>query len=995
MAEPRGFVVVGDTDWWASDRRSVQVALDSTLRKVRSSFWSSGQQGVVSAGSRSIGSTPIYARVRITEGSAVNTIGFGLVPATQSTYTTLHTASGNAFFYNGNIYVNGSSVQSGLGSLTAGDALGVEIYDDSGTPKVQFWKNGSTLGSAHTIADSEYSLAAQFGAASLALTLDTDAKDLADLPSDAQPWGAAARVADRGGYSPGATVLDPARVSSAGLTIDAFRRTVTGVADGSWRAVGAVPARVAGTARRLVYFEVLNESAGTSTHGGLNRSTDAALDAYVGNTAESWGCSSLTGATWHSGASNATGAVTWGAGKRLGVLWDSVNSIWFLVDGVLIGGGDPEANTGARYTNVTGSVQPAVSQLGSTAGRARLCTHAREQLYRPSYAEAWDGADLLPEQHFADRLKRAPSVRREVSYYPWANQRNRGAAIGNLDLNNADGEFDALSEYDLRDQSIIAYRVRDDGSTVREFTGLVDGVTQPDARTCRIAVADVSAKLDVRVAAKRFAVGSVLQAPVEARIGTTLTSDVCQEPRSSFFVYDRGLEVTSFSREDSEDGCGFRRTVNPAGLQSVYSLNVFRVVEAIAVPNQDLTLWTGTAPNSWDTAVAGTASVARDGVNDRLTVDSGNNVAVAAFQANFVSGKRYSVQIEYTAYNNAWEIALWASDSAADAFAGTGQNLGDVAKPAGAASGIVTLTATIGISRTYGALRASGTGSIKIESVRVWEVGATDEIGTAVDYLVDQLGAAVVPYSFGLTASTTGSFRDNTLGDYSAEQPTIRAMIDAAVESQLMDYYPDASGTLQFVDLVAPEDVTTVASGLLGSIAESDIYGEMTVADDYAPRLTDRARFNRNFALHTDEDIAGAVSTDERQRLTSEGPVNQLDVSSATNSYDARAFHPFYSFAVNGPIWERTIRGELIDTPDPLATDSDIPLWALHRAYAKRRRFYRFRLSREKFDELALRPGGVCEVTHRRYGLSAGKNLMCVAIEPQLMSPTVAVTFWG
>ena len=994
MDEPRGYVVVGETDWWDVGERNADnlvVSVDSRLRNANAQFWTTGTRSIYSAGRVRPGPAPVYAEFLTVFSGATTTIGVGVSRATYSGTDARATGAGlGAAFYFGNTYNGtGTAVDSGLGNTTGGDVLGLLMWLDGDDGRVQFSRNGTPLGSALTVdADTEYSLCGLFGGVR-GLVMCVDAGDpFADFPAGAQPWGAAARVADRGGYSRAATVFTR---SDSDFTLDSFARTSSGSAVVTGLSICDDAPRLSNSAAIFyVEFPVEVDSGVAGIIGLESRNL---------STANSVGGSGGFGFFIHTGEkrtgsvnvsySSATGAAS---NERFGVLWEpSSGKVYFSKNEVILNSGDPKAGTGFAFDTATGDLVPAVTPF---QGRIRLCTHAREQQHRPSYAEAWDGSDLLPEQHFTDRLRRAPSVRREVSYYPWANQRNRGAAIGNVELGNADGVFDALSDWDLRDQEIIAYRVRDDGSTVREFTGLIDGVTLPDARTCRIAVADVSAKLDVRVDSPVFAVGQVESAPVLPQNGTTLTSDVCQEPRSAFAVLDQGLAVTSFVREDTDSVAAFRRTVSPAGLQSVQTLRVQRIVQALSIPNQDLEDWIGTDPDAWDTAAGGTGSVARDGANNRLVVNAGNNTAVAGFECGFSGGTPYSIQIAYTAYNNAGEVRFWASDSAADALSGVGENYALINQPSGPSSGLITLSVDIGAGRLYGIIRATGTASITIDYVRAWETEDTSLPADAMDYLINERAGSVLSYEF---SSFGGNYpRTNFVGPWSQENPTIRMLVESINGSLLLDYFTDQNGDLRFAALIPPEEVTLAADGFLGEIAESDVYGDVSVSDDYAPALTDQARFNPNFVQHSDGDIAGAVTTEDRQYLTSEGKVNKLDLGASALARAAKPFHPFYSFAVDGPIWERVIVGDLTDDPDPLSVSlTDKPLILLHRCYASRRRFYRLRISRTKADELALRPGGVVDLTHRRYGLSIGKNLLVIVIEPQLMSPTVSLTLWG
>jgi hypothetical protein len=824
---------------------------------------------------------------------------------------------------------------------------------------------------------------------SVSLVLRCDAPELRYLPAGAQPWGAAALVADRGGYSPGATLWN---ASEGTISVDAFRKTATYTGldanKGSHRADNSPDHS---RAHRLLFVEFSTEIAGSENfYMGLHP-FDTSVG-YLGTAATSYAVS--TNGTKRNNDTN-TVAATWtrADGNRYGVFWDpSTGNIWFALNGV-VAEGDPEAGTGASFTSAVGLRLVPAATWEADGQRIRLCTHAREQLYRPAYAEAWDGADLLPEQHFIDRLKRAPSVRREVSYYPWANQRNRGAAIGDLDLNNADGALDALSEYDLRDQPIIAYRARDDGSTAREFTGLVDGVTQPDARTCRIVIADTIAKLNVRIDSPVFALGQPELIDVTPRIGLSNTYDVCQFTDNAFSVYDAGLLETDWERDDTAEFSGFTRTDSVFGRQSVRGLEVLRSLGAVAILNGEFTVWTGGEPDDWDVFTSGIgSSVTQNGSAAVFSIPTGS--AIALLFQNFTSedNTRYAFRIKVNAvsFGTGVNFTVGIGAETTDLFNTHGDlpEVGEFVAYVDVATGAAT-NLNISLNTAVGS-----SASIEIDSISVFKADETSSVEKALTYLVEDL--ALQPATFWSYTAHFGEYSPGIIGFWTNSRPTVRLVFDEVCESVLVDYYPDEYGVQKLAWLVPPEEVDSADAEWCGEIAERDMYGELSVADDYAPRLSTIGEYQRNYAQHNDGEIAGAATAEIRTYFTSVGRENVLDVSSP-GAGDAGPLHPFYAFANSAPPMPRLCVNDFNNSNTPIGGYAafDNRLIMLYRCYMQRRRFYRFRLSREKFDELNLRPGGVCEVTHRRYGLSSGKNMMCVAVEPQLMSPTVAVTFWG
>src|SRR5690606_14935536 len=133
--------------------------------------------------------------------------------------------------------------------------------------------------------------------------------------------------------------------------------------------------------------------------------------------------------------------------------------------------GDPETGAGATgaltTTGFTTRLADIVPAVCPSASRWRLCTHAREQLYRPAYAQAWDGADVLPEQHFRGLLGNDPYVERAISFPQWGRRSTASEPVGAIELLNAGGHYNALREWTLRDQAVSCYEL-DTGSGVPE-----------------------------------------------------------------------------------------------------------------------------------------------------------------------------------------------------------------------------------------------------------------------------------------------------------------------------------------------------------------------------------------------------------------------------------------------------------------------------------------------------------------------------------------------
>jgi hypothetical protein len=829
-----------------------------------------------------------------------------------------------------------------------------------------------------------------------------DADDLLYLPAGCQPWGAAARVADVGGYSPSASSFDSTRVSASGLTLDSYSKAVTANADSTWRSISTASLRSADG--RMRYFEFLLEETGRYLVGAVQQG--ASLSSYPGINTTSWGYYPVDGNTYYNGTTVATGVTGTAVEDRLGVLWDGGAKIWFVKNGTVIGGGDPEAGTGAHHTNVSGNLYPHVGLNGSIGqARVRICTHAREQLYRPAYAEAWDGADILPEQHYTARLGAAPTVRRSVSYVPWAGGGSRGAPIGSIDIDNADGVYDEVIDSDIRDEDCVAYRLDDAWIARREWAGIIDSVQTPSASALRVFVASYFTKLAIRVDSPVFAVGNPELVPGVSRQGSTITRDVSQLTANAFSVYDQGVVVSSWARADTADYSGFTRTVNPAGLQSVRELNVLRTIAAISISNNDFASWTGSpeTPTNWTVLEKFGGNVYRNGDSCVLSTNNPGDSAAVWHAYSFVSGKRYAFRVNIDAFTSPLSdleviIKLGSAPTGLPVLNNNYASLFYYQGEAPATGEHVVFIDCVSNATGFAIhlYQSTGVSSVSIDDVTVFEADETYTPSKAFSYLIEDIGGQAS--TFWEYSSPLSPYSPGRVGHWTDDRPTIDSMVYEILDSLLCDVYQDSDGVTKLAWLTPPDEVTSASDLWLGEVAESEVFGDLTVEDDLAPNLSTRAEYQRNYIQHSDGDIAGSVSNADRQYFTSERKENQLFITGAGSpASEAGNLHPFYVFAEEAPAMPRVLVNDFTteDTPSDGSTTVDNRLILLHRCYAVRRRFYSFAISRNKSDALGVHPGGVLELTHARYGLSGGKNLMIVSVETNLTSPTTYLTCWG
>lgn len=986
------FVVVGDADCWSVERRNPLVVVDSRLSSVENPFYVSGSQGV-----------RCTKVVHFDQGSDVyiefeagapgwtsgftSALRFAAIPA-ESAWdhaTNIESLAGAVVYVtNGSLYFSGTLSQSGLGTVVSpGVRAGLRLYDDNGTALAQWYVNGAAFGSAYTVAFGSYvaACAMAFGGAgnsNRGAILRADGDDQRFRPASSQPWGAAARVALVGGYSRPADGLD---VAHASVTVYG-RRSVTHSAAGfGYSARGT---QTPSTQLRYVEFQVeaLSAEGGAAVSVGL-ATTALDLGFQVGRFATGWGYRG-NGTRYHNNSSVSVG-VTYTVGDRPGVVWDpATGGVWFTKNGALLAG-DPEAGTGAYYTNATGAIVPAVSP--GNLGRVRVATHAREQLYRPSYAEAWDGADALPEQHYRGRLASEMEITTGVWFpWPWGGSRS-GSPIGSVEVLNNDGAYDALRHWNLRDQSVAVYEP--DGSQLGYAArALVDSAELVGERRARVLCRGVDALLDKRVERPIVAAGAVACAPTTPVEGESLSYNVSDSPLNvslpfplaDLIVYDQGLSVSSHRRGDADKVRGFVRTVNPAGRQAVRNLLVPRRALDYALANNTFTTWPGDDPVSWTVVeTPPNSNVTQAGSACRMIRNAGAPECSIRQSLGFnaLGGGRVMVDLRISARTSgSLTVAVWTSSGTAVSKAANITSTGRF---------IVYLPWSSGPNATaFLRIYADDSTDLSIDSVEAYRIDSTTSLSALVSYVVSDLGG-LGPVQWPTHASPSSSIFHG--GIWSDQRPTVRQLLDELCASNLLGYYTDSAGRLTIVRL----DVFNPFGGYwplvspVATLAANDVVGELSARDDLAPLLSDQVLWARNYARHSEAELAGGVSAAERAYLSSEGRVRRLN-----DGVSGMRYHPFYAGFANGAPPLKSLWSPANAQP----TDIDLEFMPrLESCYVERRSFYECGVKSSRLRAIA--PGQMVTLTHPRAGLPAGRNLMLVRKRRRAGAPVTQCLFWG
>lgn len=905
--------------------------------------------------------------------------------------------------YSGNLAV----LLMGAGVIAAGTVIRFEeLQVNAGLSRDTYQKQsgaaGGFMGHPFTLTDASYRLGLSLLAAASSATMRPDLDDHQFPQVGCQPWGATARISDAGGYSPAASLY----TNSTGATsLDAYRRVhaTTGGAFGN--AFAMTRSRAGSTA--LIYCEWDYQATDANdTEVGLAATAQAT---YIGSNATSWGYGRL-GAYYHGGAIIASNAAwVYAAGGYPGIIWQpSTGKLWYTLNGVPLSG-DPQAGTGAHATNALGDLYPGSSIWQN--GRIRVLTHAREQRYRPAYCEAWDGNDMLPEQHYRGRLKSNTEITQGIWFpIPWGGSRRTGSPIGTVEFANQDGRYDVALAADLRDQVVALYEI--DGTRARPIArGLVDSLQMHEESVLRVLTRGTDAKLDKRIDQPHFAFGNVSVAPVAAVQDQQLTYNCADSPYvfggltandgtgaivangGKIEVRDKGLLVTSFRRGNADVVRGFVRTAAVAGMQSIRNMNV-RKLSKLASDYyflEGFSSWAGDNPVGWTVAeTAPNALITQNGNACRFIRNPGAAVASITKALGSVTATAHViVDMRVTAYTSGDLTISIIRDSDSAVLATAPMNITSTGRFVG------VLIKSDAVNNNSLRITAADSTDMTVDSVEFGRALYTDNGGagpgiTPIEYLlVDCGGLTTADYSF------TSTSQDGTVGLWSDERPTLRTVLDALMVAWQRDYYTDAEGRLQFV--FWENNIESVAS-YVADIAAGDIAGMAAVEDDLAPALSDSHASRQNYAVHSETDLAGGVSNAERAILIAENRTVKLDLTLSGGGLgggvsDAFPLHPFYSHALGAaPI-------ESIRTPASESTDPRNPggvgtyLYRMHRRYAQRRRFYTITVNAAKVRD--VRPGDAVRLTLPRLGLETGKTLMVVSKTRRLIGPTIKLKLWG
>ena len=199
-------------------------------------------------------------------------------------------------------------------------------------------------------------------------------------------------------------------------------------------------------------------------------------------------------------------------------------------------------------------------------------------------------------------------------------------------------------------------------------------------------------------------------------------------------------------------------------------------------------------------------------------------------------------------------------------------------------------------------------------------------------------------------------------------------LVRLAAQSFGVALYQDASGVL------APVQIDEPAVSADFTLDEFDILS-ISFETDEAPGLSAKMHYGRNYSQHSADDVAGiSPSTVAAVLLRQE---LQADVRSVTTTETLDA------------IYADANSRDPLDSILSEQADAQAEIDRLCALYTQPRAFYTLKAFVGSGTAYTIEPGDTVSVTHSRYGLSGGVNLLVVTARSDFVGAAVDLVLWG
>lgn len=214
------------------------------------------------------------------------------------------------------------------------------------------------------------------------------------------------------------------------------------------------------------------------------------------------------------------------------------------------------------------------------------------------------------------------------------------------------------------------------------------------------------------------------------------------------------------------------------------------------------------------------------------------------------------------------------------------------------------------------------------------------------------------------------------IGVYLAAGETIAQALDMALASYTACKWADGSGKLRFTRLIDPASVDV--EDRTGTIDINALSGDLVPAMDTAPGLTSQMGVRRNWTSLSDGDLVEASTN--FPLAVRQSMLRQYQQVASTATLLAGAYrHALYAAPV-ASCFDQQADGQA--EIDRVAAIYSTPRW-----------FYAAAVELEALPNIDL--GQVWTLVYPKYGLAAGKPVMVIDYEPDLLANTANIILWG
>jgi hypothetical protein len=583
--------------------------------------------------------------------------------------------------------------------------------------------------------------------------------------------------------------------------------------------------------------------------------------------------------------------------------------------------------------------------------------------------------------------------------FPWWSRTGGAAPVRYIDLINTDAAFDSMLFDDWRDTRVDIYLVlpRAAFSTATLVgTLFVENVVTPDPNTFRLNGYSIVEALDKELTTKYdpkitnaqyrnkprpISLGRIrFVYPINRTVGDTTTSTrAVYDVADDYFeklegVFIRGANITEvqtnlplanqfFTQQDFDPeygGIGFRTRLVEYRIAADVQGQLRR--EAEITTNSTFPTGSGSTITGW-TVTPGSGTISWLGAGQAYISSIGVDDVYISQSLTLVDGQYYQLQAEIFSGTGVWTMSQGTTAlRSVEVFTGAHHTVFQFS------TGEAT---DIRIGFLTGA-----SGNITLSAFRCFPVFRINNLSEVMRFVADRAGVTTASLDLA-SASSIEEANEVKIAFAATDEVKGGELLRKAAASYGCALYQASTGLLTPIKLAEPLPDTEEDFILY----EVDVDGEVQFEPDFAPGLSKRLNYNRNYNVHSEDDVQGITAT------TSAGVALRAEFMRDVNTTESTVtLHSLYDDAE-----ERDPLESLITTK----ADADVLINEICGLYTVVRGFYSFRAFVTTVEPHTIEPGQTVKLYYSRYGLEVGKNLLVVYAKSSFGAKSVDLVLWG